>query len=66
MSTPEGNAARPKSVGKIITTLGVAMFTLSIILTFAGVPGALFHNVMQLGGIVIAVIGLVVWKIIKK
>jgi hypothetical protein len=60
-------AALPKrSIGKMVTTIGVAMFAISIVLAFAGVSGALFHNVMQIGGLVIAVIGVVLWKVMKK
>jgi hypothetical protein len=55
-----------RSIGKTVTTIGVAMFAISIALAFAGVSGALFHNVMQIGGLVIAVIGVVLWKVMKK
>lgn len=45
------SATTMRSVGKTITTIGVGMFTLSIILVFVGVSGATLHNVLQLGGI---------------
>lgn len=53
-------------MGKTITTVGVGMFALSIVLAFAGVEGANLHNVLQLGGLSVAVVGLIVWKVVKK
>lgn len=56
----------PKTWGEKIATLGVAMVAISIVLAFAGVSGATFHNIMQLGGIVIAIVGVILWKVAKK
>lgn len=55
-----------RSVGKTIATIGVGMIALSIILVFAGVSGAVFHNVLQVGGLVLAIVGVVVWRVLKK
>lgn len=55
-----------RSVGKTITTIGVGMFALSIVLVFVGVSGAVLHNVLQGGGILLAIVGLVIWKVLKK
>lgn len=59
-------AKPPKTWGEKIATLGATMFALSIVLAFVGVSGAMFHNIMQLGGIVLAIVGLVMWKVLKK
>ena len=66
MSNESENRASPPGLGKKITTLGVAMFTTSIVLAMVGVSGALFHNTLQIGGIAIAVVGLILWKVLKK
>jgi hypothetical protein len=66
MDDKSQSGASPAGWGKKITTLGVGMVTTSIILVFAGVSGAALHNTLQLGGLAIAVVGLVVWKILKK
>lgn len=55
-----------RSVGKTITTIGVGMIALSIVLVFAGVSGAVLHDVLQIGGLLLAIAGLVVWKVLKK
>jgi len=65
-SQTENASVSKRSLGKTITTIGVSMIALSIVLGFVGVSGALFHNVMQLGGLVAAIAGLVVWKVLKK
>jgi hypothetical protein len=66
MGDKSENSASPPSWGKKITTLGVGMVTFSIILAFAGVSGAVLHNTLQLGGFAIAVVGWILWKILKK
>ena len=60
------NEEQPKTVGKKLTTLGLGMLTTSIILVFAGVSGAMLHNVLQVGGIGIALVGFVIWKVFKR
>lgn len=62
----ESGTKPPKTWGEKIATLGAAMFAISIILAFAGVSGATFHNIMQLGGIVLAIVGVIMWKVLKK
>ncbi len=66
MSEQAKEEIKPGSWGKRLAALGVSMIALSIILGLAGVSGALFHNIMQLGGIAIAVVGVVMWKVLKK
>jgi len=56
----------PKTWGEKIATLGAAMFAISIVLAFAGISGATFHNIMQLGGLALAVVGVILWKVVKK
>ena len=51
--------------GKRIATLGAGMLALSVVLVFLGVSGATMHNILQLGGIGILIIGLVLWKAVK-
>lgn len=65
-SATEPTAKPPKTWGEKIATLGAAMFAISIVLAFAGVSGATFHNIMQMGGIALGVIGAIMWKVLKK
>lgn len=65
-TTSVTSATTKKSVGKTIATIGVGMIALSIILVFVGVSGAVLHNVLQIGGLLLAIGGLVVWKVLKK
>lgn len=63
----EANTTKPpKTWGEKIATLGAAMFAISILLAFAGVSGAMFHNIMQMGGIVLGIVGVIMWKVLKK
>ena len=57
---------KPVYLGKTIAIIGVGMVALSIILIFIGVSGAVFHNVLQIGGVVIAVVGVIMWRFMKK
>jgi len=66
MSDTANEDKKSGSLGKKICTLGVAMVTSSVILAFAGVSGAQLHNVLQIGGIAIAIVGVVMWKVLKK
>ncbi len=60
--------AKPaKTWGEKICTIGACMFGGSIILgMFLGIGGAAFHNFMQFGGVILGVVGLVMWKVLKK
>ena len=67
MDGPQAPSPTKRSLGKTITTIGVGMFALSMVLIYVlGVSGAMLHNVLQLGGLLLAVIGLVMWKVLKK
>lgn len=68
MAEETGTQAKPaKTWGEKICTLGACMFGGSIILgMFLGIGGALFHNVMQIGGLILGVGGAVMWKVFKK
>ncbi|MDX2219890.1 MAG: hypothetical protein SF172_12780 [Burkholderiales bacterium] len=66
MTEADTTTKPPKTWGEKIATLGAAMFAISIILAFAGVSGAMFHNIMQLGGIVLGIVGVIMWKVLKK
>ena len=63
MADKEGEKA---SRGKQIATVGAAMIAGSVILGLAGVQGATFHNALQLGGIGIGIVGIVMWRVLKK
>lgn len=54
------------SWGKRIATVGATMLAASVALAFTGVAGAMLHNTLQLGGIGLLVIGLVIWKLLKR
>ena len=60
--------AKPaKTWGEKIATVGACMFAGSIILgMFLGIGGAAFHNFMQFGGVILGVVGVVMWKVLKK
>ncbi len=51
--------------GKIVLTIGLGMIAVSIVLIFLGISGAVLHNILQLGGIVVAVVGFILWKVVK-
>ncbi|MEW5858847.1 MAG: hypothetical protein AB1861_15900 [Cyanobacteriota bacterium] len=51
--------------GKIILTIGLGMIAVSIVLIFLGISGAMLHNILQLGGIAVAVVGFILWKVVK-
>jgi len=63
--TKDDKAPAKGSTGKMITTVGAAMIAGSIILALVGVQGATFHNVLQLGGIAIGIVGIVIWRVLK-
>ncbi len=51
--------------GKIVLTIGLGMIAVSIVLSFLGISGATLHNILQLGGIAVAVVGFILWKVVK-
>ena len=51
--------------GKIVLTIGLGMIAVSMVLVFLGISGAVLHNVLQLGGIAVAVVGFILWKVVK-
>ncbi|MBD1942345.1 hypothetical protein H6F50_08245 [Coleofasciculus sp. FACHB-712] len=51
--------------GKIVLSIGLGMIAVSIVLVFLGISGAVLHNVLQLGGIAVAVVGFILWKVVK-
>jgi uncharacterized membrane protein len=57
---------KPKTLGDKVLFVGVAMFSISIILALVGVSGALFHNIMQIGGFALALIGVIMRRELKK
>lgn len=66
MAEDTGTGKRaPGKLGKTITTVGVAMLAISILLAIGGVEGATMHNILQIGGIGIAVIGWILWRVVK-
>jgi hypothetical protein len=58
-----GDAGNAK-LGKRIATVGIAIFAVSIFLAIAGTEVATINNILQIGGIGLAVIGLVLWRIL--
>ena len=66
---PQQQAPTPpeRSVGKTMTAIGLAMIVLSMALIFVfAVGGAMLHNVLQIGGLALAIVGAVVWKMLGK
>lgn len=55
----------PGRRGKTVATIGAAMIVGSILLALAGIGGPTLHNVLQLGGVGLGVLGIVLWRIVK-
>lgn len=66
MTEANNTTKPPKNLGDKIATLGAAMFIISVVLIFAGVSGAVLHNILQLGGIALVIVGLIMRKKLKK
>lgn len=65
MSDEQDAQRRTGVIGKGMTSVGVIMLAASFILGFASVGGAGLHNFLQFGGIVLLLLGYVVWKVLK-
>ncbi len=63
MTDKEGGEA---SRGRQIATLGALMIASSLILAMFGVKGATMHSVLEFGGIGIGLVGIVMWRVLKK
>ena len=55
----------PGGMGKKVATVGAVMFAASVVLGLLGVGGATLNNFLGLGGIVVGVVGIVLWRIVK-
>ena len=58
--------AEKTSKGKQIATVGAAMIAGDFILGLVGVQGAVLHNSLVFGGVGLGVVGIVMWRALKK
>lgn len=63
--TPEETKDAPGKRGKTVATVGAAMIAGSIVLALLGFGGPTLHNILQLGGIGVGVVGIILWRIVK-
>lgn len=53
-------------IGKTIATIGVSAIAISFVLGLVfRIPGATLHNVLQLGGLALGVVGVILWRFVK-
>jgi hypothetical protein len=56
-------------LGEKITTIGAVMITLSVVLPIFGLRGPMinpFYGVVGLFGVVLGVVGMSMWRVLKK
>jgi hypothetical protein len=58
--------AEKASRGKQIATVAAAMIAGEVILGLVGVQGAVLHNALLFGGVGLGVVGIVMWRVLKK